>query len=128
MSIVSACALSAEAYAGLGGDIEVPRTDCPVCSRSMSFWAFSVCDNRIGQVVKRLIRRVCGPGCRTSQATLPEFVVHGHLDGIEVFGARVQAMASGTRTRRAAAMTGVPHSTVRSRWRRLTSRTAILAR
>ena len=49
---------------------------------------------RIGQVVKLLIRRVRSPGCRTSQAMLPEFVVHGHLDGIEVIGARVQVMAS----------------------------------
>jgi hypothetical protein len=126
VSIVFACALSVEAYAELGRDVVVPRPDCPVCSRTMGFWGFYVRDIRIGQVVKLLVRRVRCPGCRTSHPILPDFVVHGRLDGIEVIGAGIQVMASGAGTRRAAAMTGVPHTTVRGWWRRLTSRAAML--
>jgi hypothetical protein len=126
VSIVFACPLSVDAYAEAGRDIEVPRPDCPTCSQVMGFWGFYEREVRIGQVVKLLVRRVRCVGCRTSHAMLPDFVHHGRLDGIEAIGRGIQAMADGVGARSAAAVTGVPHTTVRDWWRRLISRAPML--
>ena len=112
MSIVFACQLSVDAYVELGRDVEVPRPSCPACSGAMAFWGFYVRDVRVGAVVKLLVRRARCRDCRTSHAMLPDFVAHGRLDGIEVIGAGIEAMANGGGTWSAAVVTGVPHTTV----------------
>lgn len=117
VSIVFACPLSVDAYNALGRDIEVPRPDCPDCSQAMSFWGFYRRDVRVGTVVKLTVRRArCGP-CRSSHALLPDFVVHGRLDGVEVIGAAIAAMAEGVADRTVARGADVPHTTARG-WRR----------
>lgn len=117
MSIVFACPLSVDAYAALGTSIEVPRPDCPSCSEAMSFWGFYWRDVRVVTVVRLLVRRARCSGCRSSHAMLPDFVAHGRLDGVEVIGAGLEAMARGAGGRPAAEAAQVPHTTVRD-WRR----------
>jgi hypothetical protein len=127
VSIVFACALSVDAYVDLGRDVEVPRPNCPACSDAMGFWGFYRRDIRVGAVFKVLLRRVRCRSCRTSHAMLPDFVVHGRLDGIEVIGGGIDAMASpGAGARSVAAVIGVPHTTVRDWRRRVASRAPML--
>ena len=92
----------------------------------MGFWGFYVRDVRVGTVIKLLVRRARCRGCRTSHALLPDFVTHGRLDGSEVIGAGVEAMANGVGSRSTAAVTGVPHTTVRDWNRRLAFRAPML--
>jgi hypothetical protein len=117
MAIVFACPLSVDAYAAFGPDIEVPRPDCPDCSEAMSFWGFYRRDLRVGAIVKLLVRRARCGRCATSHALLPDFVAHGRLDGVEVIGAGLKAMAAGASDATVARSGGVHHSTVRD-WRR----------
>jgi hypothetical protein len=126
VSIVFACPLPVDAYVNLGRDLDIPRPNCPTCSEAMGFWGFYERDVRIDTVVKLLVRRVRCRGCATSHALLPDFVAHGRLDGIEVIGAGIEAMAKGVGARSAAAVAGVPHTTVRGWRRRLVSRAQVL--
>lgn len=117
MAIVFACPLTVDGYASLGREVDVPRPDCPDCSEAMCFWGFYRRDVRVATVVRLLVRRARCPRCRSSHALVPDFVTHGRLDGTEVIGAGLEAMASGAGARSAAAAAQVPHTTVRD-WRR----------
>jgi len=127
VSIVFACPLPVDAYVRLGRDIDVPRPDCPTCRETMGFWGFYERDVRIGAVVKILVRRVRCRGCATSHAVLPDFVAHGRLDGVEVIGVGIEAMAQGVGARSVASATGVPHTTVRDWCRRSMARAPMVA-
>ena len=126
MSIVFACPLPVDLYVRRGRDLEVPRPNCPVCSKVMGFWGFYKRDVRVGEVHKLLVRRVRCGSCRTSHAMLPDFVAYRRLDGIEVIGAGIDAMADGVGARSAAMSTGLPHTTVWDWRRRVRSRASML--
>lgn len=126
MTIVWPCLLSVETYAAAGLEVKVPRPDCPECSAQMSFWGSYQRDVRVGEIVRIVVRRArCRP-CGCSHALLPDFVAHGRLDGVEVIGAALAEMASGSGARAAAARAGAPHTTARSWQRRFRSRAPML--
>jgi hypothetical protein len=114
-------------YAAAGREVEVPRPDCPTCSAAMGFWGFYTRPLRIGEEIRLLMRRARCRYCRASHALLPDFVVLGRLDGIEVIGAGIAEMAGGATTRAAAARADVPYTTARGWRRRFASRAELLA-
>jgi hypothetical protein len=127
MAIVWPCTMTPHDYSAAGRDIEVPRPDCPRCSLAMSFWGFYSRPLRIGEEIRLLMRRARCRHCRTSHALLPDFVVLGRLDGIEVIGAGIEEMADGATTMATAERTGVPYTTARDWRRRFASRARLLA-
>jgi hypothetical protein len=92
----------------------------------MGFWGFYERDLRVGQVVRLLVRRARCPRCSSTHALLPDFVAHGRLDGIEVIGSGLEAVATGVADRPAAVGLGVPHTTLRDWRRRSTVRARLL--
>jgi len=126
MTIVWPCPLSVDAYAAAGRDIEVPRPRCPSCSQPMGFWGFYTRYLRAGEVVRLLVRRMRCLRCRCSHAVLPDFVAKRRLDGLEVIGQAIEALAAGTGARPVAERTGVPHTTVRDWRRRVAARCELL--
>jgi len=124
--IVWLCPLSVDAYVAAGRNVETPRPDCPTCSAPMGFWGFYERDLRITRIVRLVIRRVRCRRCSCSHALLPDFVTQGRLDGIEVIGAGIDAMAQGAGARKVAEVVNVPHTTVRSWRRRIKARAEML--
>lgn len=118
--------LDVDAYAAAGRDLEVPRPACPSCSTAMTFWGWYRRHVRIGEVWWLWIRRVRCGRCGSSHGLVPEFVTHGRLDGVEVIGEAVAAMAGGVGARTVAARVGVPHTTVRDWRRRFRARAQLL--
>jgi hypothetical protein len=82
-----------------------------------AFWGFYPRDLRVGAIFKLAIRRARCRRCARSHALLPDFVAHRRLDGIEVIGAGIEAMADGATVQSVASTAGVPHATART-WRR----------
>jgi hypothetical protein len=117
MAIVWPCQLSVEEYVAVGHAVDTPRPDCPTCSSAMGFWGFYERDLRLGEVVRLTVRRVRCRHCACSHALLPDFATQRRLDGVEVIGSAMEAMATGASDRKAAETADVPHTTVRS-WRR----------
>ena len=118
--------LGVDAYAAAGRDLVVPRLACPSCATVMTFWGWYRRDVRAGDVVRLWVRRLwCGP-CGATQAVLPEFVVHGRLDSVEVIGDTIAVMVAGVGMRPAALRAGVPHTTARDWRRRFADRAELL--
>ena len=127
MAIVLPCSMTPSEFAAAGREVEMPRPDCPNCSAQMSFWGFYSRPLRIGDEIRLLVHRArCGP-CRTTHALIPDFVVPGRLDGIEVIGPGIEQMAGDATTAAAAARAGVPYTTARGWRRRFVSRAELLA-
>jgi len=124
--IVWPCPLSVDAYLAAGRNVETPRPNCPTCSAPMSFWGFYERDLRITGIVRLVVQRMRCRRCSCSHALLPDFVTQGRLDGIEVIGASIDAMATGASDRTVAKAVDVPHTTVRSWRRRVEARAEML--
>ncbi|MDA8265865.1 MAG: DUF6431 domain-containing protein [Actinomycetota bacterium] len=127
MAIVWPCTMTPHEYAAVGRDIEVPRPNCPACSLAMSFWGFYARPLRVGVELRLLIRRARCKHCQVSCGIVPDFVVPGRLDGVEVIGAGIEEMAAGATTATAATRFDVPYTTVRSWRRRFAERAGILS-
>ena len=127
MAIVWPCTMTPHDYAAAGREVEVPRPDCPSCSTAMSFWGFYSRPLRIGVYIRLFIRRARCRHCRASHALVPDFVLPGRLDAIEVIGAGIEEMAAGATTRAAAVRADVPYTTVRGWRRRFAFRAGLLA-
>ena len=127
MAIVLPCSMTPREFAAAGREVEMPRPDCPNCSAAMSFWGFYSRPLRIGDEVRLLVHRArCGP-CRTPHALIPDFVVPGRLDGIEVIRPGIEQMAGDATTAATAERAGVPYTTARGWRRRFTSQAELLA-
>jgi hypothetical protein len=126
MVIVWPCLLSVDAYVAAGLDVEVPRPKCPTCSSPMILWGCYERDLRVSRIVRLVIRRVRCRRCACSHAVLPDFVTQGRLDGIEVIGSGIDAMAAGASDRVVAEELHLPHTTVRSWRRRIQARAEML--
>ena len=126
MAIVLPCPMTVHAYAAAGRELEFPRPDCPSCSQAMSFWGFYSRPVRVGEEIRVLVRRARCARCATSHALLPDFVLLGRLDGLEVVGSALEQIAAGAGTRQVAGHTGVPHTTVRGWRRRFAARAGML--
>ena len=127
--IVFPCALSLDAYASAGADVEVPRPDCPGCSAPMRFWWGYWRYVREGGAARRVfVRRASCKPCRSTQALLPSFLVARRRDTAEVIGEAVEHVAVGTGGARGAAQgAAVPHTTARAWLRRFRHRARQIA-
>ena len=124
VSIVWPCSLSVDEYVAAGREVELPRPDCPVCSRSMILW--SGYERRIredGRCSSMWVPRFRCNSCLVTHALLPAFVLVGRLDVAETIGGALEAVFAGPGgVRPAAAHFDVPHTTVRGWVRRFSSR------
>src|SRR5262249_535500 len=129
MSMVWPCPLTVDAYASTGRAVQVPRPECPSCSRPVVFWSGYWRHVRwLGRCRKIFIRRVRCRACRVSHALLPAFTLAWRLDAAEAAGAVIGLVASGRcGVRPAAARVGVPHTTARGWVRRFAGRAGELA-
>lgn len=128
MAIVWAYALGVTVYAAAGQDVAVPRPVCPDCRRPLwwwgGYWRWLRCP---GAQERRLwVRRGRCPACQRSHAVLPDFVLLGRLDPVEVIGRGLTLAARGVGLRRVAVQIGVPFTTARSWWRRFQARAPTL--
>jgi hypothetical protein len=131
MTIVLACDLSVEAYAGAGRTLEVPRPDCQTCLVSMIFWSGYWRSVRDGDGLCWSIwaPRVRCPRCEKSHGMLPAFVLSGRLDVIETIGRALEDVVDEGRPvmQAAAAANNIPRTTVREWVRRFSTRVEELA-
>jgi transposase-like protein len=128
MPIVWACGVGAGAYVAAGRSVQVPRPNCPVCGRAMTFrsgyWRFV---REGGAGARMWVRRAKCRGCSLSRALLPAFELVRRLDSVEVIGRALAEVAMGTGVRKAAERAGVPYETARGWRRRYRSRAPMLA-
>lgn len=117
LSIVWPCRLSVEEYAAAGKGIEVPRQACPGCTRPLSFWSGYERPVRCGRDLRIWVRRARCEPCAATHALLPDFVVDGRYDSVDVIGPALAKGSGGLGMRKVAEQAGVPHSTARD-WRR----------
>ncbi len=128
MAIVLPCTVTAHDYAAALPDL-TDRPACPDCSASMSLWGSYRRALRLEKEDLRIRnRRARCTSCRVSHGLLPEFVMLGRLDGVEVIGTALEEMGAGESVATAAERAGVPFSTVRGWLRRLRCRADLLAR
>lgn len=129
MAIVWPCALSVDEYLAAGRELEVPRPDCPSCAVPMVFWSGYDRALRVAGHDRRIwVRRARCPGCETTHALLPAFMVVGRLDVVETIGSVLEEVIEGpSGVRPAAERAAVPHTTARGWVRRLESRAEQLA-
>ncbi|GAC1576587.1 MAG: hypothetical protein NVS3B18_10410 [Candidatus Dormibacteria bacterium] len=129
MCIVWPCALSVEAYAQAGREVEVPRLHCPSCGRTL---ASSSGHWRFVRVIARphlvwLSHGRCRR-CASSHTLLPSFLLARRVDPVAVIGGALErVVGTGEAMQRVAQDIGVPHSTVRDWCRRFRCQAAVLA-
>jgi len=129
MAIVWPCPIPVDAYAAAGENPEVPRADCPACTRPMEFWwGYHRFVRDTGRSLRIWVRRGHCTGCETTHALLPAFVVRKRLDTVETIGAVIEGVTAGSSgVRPAAAALGVPHTTARGWLRRFSANARRLA-
>jgi hypothetical protein len=129
MAIVWPTSVGVDEYAAMGRSVEVPRLGCPACSTLMGFWGWYDRHVRVGRCLRLSIRRQrCEPCGGTTHAVLPSFLTHGRLDGVEVIGAVLEAVAEARElVPELARAIEVPHTTVRGWWRRFRAHSSMLA-
>jgi hypothetical protein len=127
MAIVLPCSMTPREFAAAGRKVEMPRPDCPNCLAQMSFWGYYSRPLRIGGEIRLLVHRARCEPCRRTHALIPDFVVPGRLDSIEVIGPGIEQMAGDPTTAATAARAGVPYTTARGWRRRFASRAELLA-
>jgi len=129
VAIVWPCALSVDAYASVGKNVEVPRPDCPDCSAAMIFWSGYLRPLRVlGTCVRLFVRRARCRSCAVTHALLPAFVLSKRLDAAETVGETIEAVIEGRSGVRPVAWTlGVPHTTARGWLRRFVERSGEIA-
>lgn len=126
LAIVWRCALDVTAYVAAGRGVVVPRLACPGCGRWLGRWSGYWRWVRGSRSERLWIGRGrCRP-CRRSHALLPDFVLVGRLDRVEVIGRALALALSGVGLRTIAQRLDVPHTTARSWWRRFQARAPTL--
>ena len=129
MAILWPCPLAPSSYAAAGQQVDVPSQRCPSCQRPLASWggywrwlrAPPLGEWRIW------IRRGRCSGCRRTHALPPDVVLARRLDATEVIGRGLALkVVYGQGLRRVADQLGVPHTTVRTWWRRFRARAPTL--
>jgi transposase-like protein len=129
MAIIWPCPLAPSSYAAAGQQIVLPAQRCPSCQRPLmgwgGYWRWLRAPPTPEQRV--WIRRGRCRACRRSHALLPDLVLVRRLDVVEVIG-RGLALKVVQRLglRPIAEQLGVPHTTVRTWWRRFRARAPTL--
>jgi transposase-like protein len=129
MAIIWPCALAPSSYAAAGQQVGVPAQRCPSCQQPLASWGGYwrwVRAPPLGEW-RIWIRRGRCAGCRRTHALLPDVVLARRLDAVAVIG-RGLALKVVQRLglRQVAEQLGVPHTTVRSWWRRFRARAPTL--
>jgi Domain of unknown function (DUF6431) len=119
---------SASSYVAAGQRVAVPRQYCPSCGRPLIGWGGYWRWLRAPPLIARIwIRRGRCRGCRRSHALLPDLLLVRRLDGVAVIGQGLQSkVLVGLGLRRVADQLDVPHTTLRSWWRRFRARSLTL--
>lgn len=129
VAIIWPCPVSASSYAAAGQQIVVPVQRCPSCQRPLVRWGGYWRWLRAPSTAERQIwiRRGRCAACRRSHALLPDLVLARRLDAVEVIG-RGLALKVVQRLglRPIGEQLGVPHTTVRTWWRRFRARAPTL--
>src|SRR5687767_7975473 len=120
MAIIWPYPSSPSSYVTAGQQVAVPPQRCPNCLRGLVNWGGYWRWLRAPLLVERIwIRRGRCSTCRRSHALLPDLVLAQRLDAVEVIGIGLaRKLTSGHGLRPIAEQLAVPHSTVRSWWRR----------
>ena len=120
LAIIWPCTLSPSSYVAAGKDVVVPAQQCPQCLGWLMRWGGYWRWLRASLLVERIwIRRGRCSVCRRSHALLPDLVLARRLDEVEVIGQGLALKAADVRgLRPIAEHLGVPHTTVRTWWRR----------
>lgn len=128
VAIIWPCPVSASSYAAAGQQIAVPRQRCPTCRRALTSWGGYWRWLRAPPEEWRIwIRRGRCSACRRTHALLPDLLLVRRLDGVEVIGhGLARKVLQGLGLRPIAEHCGVPHTTVRSWWRRFRARAPTL--
>ena len=128
MAIIWPCTDSASSYAAAGRAVVVPHQRCPSCSRRLVGWGGYWRWLRAPLLIERIwIRRARCPICRRSHALLPDLVLARRLDVVAVIGQAIaRKLAGGVGLRPIAEQLGVPHTTLRTWWRRFRARSPTL--
>jgi len=118
--------LSPSGYAAAGKHVVVPAQRCPECLGWLMRWGGYWRWLRAPLLVERIwIRRGRCLVCRHSHALLPDLVLARRLDEVAVIGEGVALKAiAGRGLRPIAEHLGVPHTTVRTWWRRFRVRSS----
>ena len=128
VAIIWPCSLSAPSYAAAGKQVVVPAQRCPECLGWLMRWGGYWRWLRAPLLVERIwIRRARCPVCRRSHALLPDLVLVRRLDEVETIGQAVVLKVVAYRgLRPIAEHLGVPHTTVRTWWRRFRDRSSAM--
>jgi hypothetical protein len=126
--IIWPCSLSPLSYAAVGKSIVVPRLRCPNCLVWLMRWGGYWRWLRAPLLIERVwIRRGrCGV-CRRTHALLPDLVLARRLDEVAIIGRGIALKVIGhVGLRPVAEHLEVPHTTLRSWWRRYRARSPTL--
>jgi hypothetical protein len=128
LAIIWTCALSPSSYAAAAKHVLVPAQRCPECLGRLMRWGGYWRWLRAPLLVECIwIRRGRCPECRRSHALLPDLVLARRLDGVEVIGQGLALKAAGGQgLRPIAEHLGVPHTTIRTGWRRFHVRSSMM--
>jgi uncharacterized protein DUF6431 len=128
LSIVWRCALDVTGYAAAGRQVAVPPQTCPECGRRLGswsgYWRWARAP-RIGEQ-RVWIRRGRCSACRRRHALVPDWLLVRRLDAVETIGYGLALTVRGLGLRTVAQQVTVPHTTVRSWWRRFRVRSPTL--
>lgn len=128
LSIVWRCALDVTGYAAAGQQVVVPPQTCPECGRRLGWWSGYwrwARAQRTGEQRVWIRRGRCTP-CRRSHALLPDVLLIQRLDAVETIGHGLALAVGGLGLRAVARHVDVPHTTIRSWWRRFRVRSPTL--
>jgi len=120
--------VSASSYAAAGQQIAVPPQRCPICRRALTGWGgyWRWVRAPPGEWPIWIRRGRCS-ACRRTHALLPDLLLAQRLDAVEVIGRGLALkVAGGLGLRPIAEQLGVPHTTIRSWWRRFRARAPTL--
>lgn len=126
--IIWACGLSPVSYVAAGKSIEVPALRCPTCLVWLTRWGGYWRWLRAPLLIERIwIRRARCAVCRRTHALLPDLVLGRRLDEVAVIGRGIASkVVANVGLRPIAEHLDVPHTTVRTWWRRFRARSPTL--
>jgi transposase-like protein len=126
--IIWACSLTPSSYVAAGKSIDVPALRCPICLVWLMRWGGYWRWLRAPLLIERIwIRRGrCGV-CRRTHALLPDLVLARRLDEVAIIGRGIASkVVANVGLRPIAKHLDVPHTTLRSWWRRFQARSPTL--
>ena len=128
MAIIWPCTLTSSSYAAAGKSIVAPALRCPICLVWLMQWGGYWRWLRAPLLIERIwIRRGRCRLCRRTHALLPDLVLVRRLDEVAVIGRGMALkIIVNVGLRPIAEHLDVPHTTLRTWWRRFQARSPTL--